>query len=60
VGPKFFRWASPGLCTLLKREAARALFDFLVEACFESGISGVQPKVLIPEGDPLAGRATLT
>jgi len=48
------------LSELLKREPTRALFDFLAEVYFESGISGVQPKVMIPNADQLAPtRATV-
>jgi len=52
--------AQIGLAALLKREPTQALFDFLVEVYFESGISGVQPKVLIPDGDQPASKTTLT
>ncbi|MBI3898678.1 MAG: type II toxin-antitoxin system HipA family toxin [Gammaproteobacteria bacterium] len=45
---------------LLTREPTRALFNFLVETYFESGISGVQPKVMIPDAEkPLPHRATV-
>ena len=40
-----------GLKELLRQAPTRALFDFLVELYFESGISGVQPKVMMPDAD---------
>jgi serine/threonine-protein kinase HipA len=45
--------AQIGLQALLKREPTKELFDFLVDVYFESGISGVQPKVLMPDADKL-------
>ena len=51
-----------GLKELLKHVASQELFDFLVDATVESGISGVQPKVMIPDGDkvtPVDGKATV-
>lgn len=46
-----------GLQQLLHEPASRGLFEFLVEAYFSSGISGVQPKVLMPDADiPPPGR----
>ena len=44
-----------GLAELLKRQPASELFDFLVATYFESGISGVQPKVLVPDADRVVG-----
>lgn len=48
------RWEPPpaqvGLQQLL-HEPSQGLFDFLVETYFGSGISGVQPKVLMPDAD---------
>ena len=47
---------------LLTRKPTSELFDHLVAIYFESGISGVQPKVLVPEPDtrgPVTGRATV-
>jgi serine/threonine-protein kinase HipA len=45
-----------GLQEILARQPTSELFDFLVATYFESGISGVQPKVLVPDGDkPAAG-----
>ena len=43
--------AQIGLKELLKQAPTKALFDFLVELYFESGISGVQPKVMLPDAD---------
>ena len=40
-----------GLSEILQRQPTAALFDFLVANYFESGISGVQPKVLVPDAD---------
>ena len=40
-----------GLAEILKRQPTAELFDFLVATYFESGISGVQPKVLVPDAD---------
>lgn len=45
------RPAQVGLDALLKREPTRELLEFLAEIYFDSGISGVQPKVLIPDAD---------
>ncbi len=35
----------------LLRGGGQELFDFLVETYFDSGISGVQPKVMVPDAD---------
>lgn len=52
--------AKVGLQEILSADASQGVFDFLVETYFESGISGVQPKVLVPDLDKLAGnRKTL-
>ena len=40
-----------GLQEMLKQKSTRALFEFLVDTYFESGISGVQPKVMIPDAE---------
>ena len=40
-----------GLAEILRRQPTSELFDFLVATYFESGISGVQPKVLVPDAD---------
>jgi len=50
-----------GLGEILARQPSSEFFDFLVANYFESGISGVQPKVVLPDADrvvPLAERAT--
>jgi serine/threonine-protein kinase HipA len=47
---------------LLTHKATARLFDELVAIYFESGISGVQPKVLVPEASdasPIASRASV-
>ena len=44
-----------GLAELLKRQPTSELFDFLVTTYIESGISGVQPKVLVPDADRAVG-----
>jgi serine/threonine-protein kinase HipA len=47
---------------LLQQSASRELFDHLVSVYFDSGISGVQPKVLIPsaaDGSGTLERTTL-
>lgn len=43
--------AHVGLRELLTTPASEGLFDFLVDTYFGSGISGVQPKVLMPDAD---------
>lgn len=58
-------WQAPapqvGLKQLLREPASAGLFDFLVDTYFQAGISGVQPKVLMPDADrPPAERVTLT
>jgi serine/threonine-protein kinase HipA len=40
-----------GLNDLLNKQPTQALFDFLVETYLNSGISGVQPKVMVPDAD---------
>lgn len=49
------QWQAPpaqvGLRQLLHEPASQGLFEFLVETYFGSGISGVQPKVLVPDAD---------
>jgi len=44
-----------GLKEILERHPTSELFDFLVATYFESGISGVQPKVLVPDEDKQPG-----
>jgi serine/threonine-protein kinase HipA len=40
-----------GLKEILARRPTSELFEFLLETYFESGVSGVQPKVLVPDDD---------
>jgi len=42
---------SIGLSELLSMKESLELFEFLVETWWQSGISGVQPKVLVPDSD---------
>ncbi len=51
---------SVGLSELLKSKASDGLFDFLLGQFFDRGISGVQPKVLLPDADlyPTTNRET--
>lgn len=53
--------AQIGRKELLSRRPTTELFDELVSIYFESGISGVQPKVLLPDADAarLKDRATV-
>ena len=52
--------AQVGLQEILSTRASQGVFEFLVDTYFESGISGVQPKVLVPDLDKLTGnRKTL-
>jgi serine/threonine-protein kinase HipA len=44
-----------GLKELLNEKHSEKIFEFLVETYFASGISGVQPKVLIPDLDKQRG-----
>lgn len=53
------RKAQMGKSELLKQSSSSALFEFLLDAYLESGISGVQPKVMIPDADKLSEKATL-
>jgi serine/threonine-protein kinase HipA len=48
-----------GQSELLKQPSTSELFEFLLDAYLESGISGVQPKVMIPDADKLSERATM-
>lgn len=43
-----------GLSQLLRESSSNDLFAFLVDTYFESGISGVQPKVMMPDADKTA------
>jgi len=47
--------AQVGLQEILSAETSQSVFHFLVDTYFESGISGVQPKVLVPDLDKLTG-----
>lgn len=48
-------WTSPkaviGLARLLQEGASKGVFEELLDLYLESGISGVQPKALIPDAD---------
>jgi serine/threonine-protein kinase HipA len=51
-----------GLREILSRQPTSDFFDFLVATYFESGVSGVQPKVLLPNSERPGGaieRATV-
>jgi serine/threonine-protein kinase HipA len=54
-------WAPPqaviGLARLLQEGASKGAFEELLELYLESGISGVQPKALIPDADRPPGAA---
>lgn len=52
--------AEVGLGTLLKSGGSDELFDFLVDVYVRSGISGFQPKVMLPDADAVAKRETRT
>ncbi|WP_455285836.1 type II toxin-antitoxin system HipA family toxin [Cupriavidus necator] len=54
--------AHVGLSTLLESGASTDLFDYLVDTYLQSGISGFQPKVMIPDAESvlqLGTRATV-
>lgn len=54
------RWAQVGLKELLGSSASQELFEFLVDNYLDAGISGVQPKVLVPDADrPADTRASV-
>lgn len=63
--PPATRKPEVGLKRLLSEPATAAMFDHLVDIYFDSGISGMQPKVMLPDADqaatdhPQADRATL-
>jgi len=51
-----------GLHEILKTPSTKLLFDFLIDTHLEAGISGVQPKVMIPDADKailVAGKTTV-
>lgn len=53
--------AKLGLSEILAAQASDGLFEYLLETYLASGISGVQPKVMIPDGDrdsPIGERHT--
>jgi serine/threonine-protein kinase HipA len=52
--------AAVGLSQMLKSKAHEGLFDYLTETYYAAGISGVQPKVLMPDADAVqpVGRST--
>jgi serine/threonine-protein kinase HipA len=59
------RPAEVGLATLLSTGSETGLFEHLVDVYLESGISGFQPKVMIPDADrtesgPVGEKATAT
>ena len=43
--------AKVALSTVLQSEASAELFEYLVDTYLQSGISGFQPKVMIPDAD---------
>ncbi len=45
--------AEVGLKTLLRSGASEELFEFLVDVYLRSGISGFQPKIMLPDADAL-------
>lgn len=52
--------ASIGLKQLLREASSHDLFAFLIDTYFQSGISGVQPKVMMPDADKTdSGRLTI-
>lgn len=48
--------AEVGLDTLLSSGASEELFEYLVNQYLTSGISGFQPKVMIPDADSVSGK----
>ena len=42
-----------GLREILTTASRQSLFEFLIDTYLEAGISGVQPKVMVPDGDTL-------
>lgn len=52
--------ASIGLSEILKSKANDGLFEYLTNTFYESGISGVQPKVLVPDADATPPKERLT
>jgi HipA N-terminal domain len=62
-GVKRSKASTVGLSTVLESDASTDLFEYLVDTYLQSGISGIQPKVMIPDADKdstvLVERATL-
>ena len=54
------RKASIGLSEILKSRANDGLFEYLTNTFYESGISGVQPKVLVPDADARSAKERMT
>ena len=52
--------ASIGLSEILKSKANDGLFEYLTNTFYESGISGVQPKVLVPDADATPPKERIT
>lgn len=50
--------AGVGLNELLRTHASDELFDYLLDTYLASGVSGVQPKVLVPDADVQAKAGT--
>ena len=48
--------AAVGLAQIKKSQPHEKLFDYLAEQYYDSGISGVQPKVMVPDADRAAAR----
>ncbi|NJM43934.1 MAG: hypothetical protein HC858_08090 [Brachymonas sp.] len=53
------RKASVGLKALLNTSASQELFESLFDQYYDAGISGAQPKVLIPDGDVQSAAQTV-
>lgn len=51
AAPRSSKRADIGLKQLLSDRASHEIFEQLVETYFDSGISGMQPKVMIPDAD---------
>lgn len=51
---------SIGLSEILKSKANDGLFEYLTNTFYETGISGVQPKVLVPDADTTPATERLT
>ncbi|GAB3627320.1 phosphatidylinositol kinase [Pandoraea terrae] len=53
------RGAEVGLSTLLNSKASEGLFDYLVDVYLQSGISGFQPKIMIPDADKVSASSSV-